>query len=69
MFLPKHPGYDVRVRDGRHGREAGVLGFVRVDLVTILFDGSFCPFEFGTTQRRVSQRKSEETPRTRTHKN
>jgi hypothetical protein len=49
MFLPEHPGYDVRVRDGRHGREAVVLGFACVDLVTILFDGSFCLFEFGTT--------------------
>jgi hypothetical protein len=48
MFFPEHPSYEVGVRDSCHGREAVVLSFACVDLVTILFDGGFRPFEFGT---------------------
>ena len=50
VLVPEDPSYDMGIWDGSHGGETIVLSFASINLVTVLLDGDFCPFQLGTAE-------------------
>jgi hypothetical protein len=52
--MPQQIGYEVGIRDS-HGCKAIVLRLARIDLFSVLVNGGFGPFQFGTANDVNSQ--------------